>query len=117
MGERLQERTKKINKNISWKGGMVPEQRFFRFLQCCTRNKRNLKIAEPPKMIGKVETDTINRERGKTMITVLEVQVTTNITHINLQQRNPIKMTKKNGLHLLKLRKWKGEKSDHFLVK
>ena len=47
-------------------------------------------------MIGKVETGTINRERRKTMIVVLEVEVTTNITHIT---NKPIKMTKKNGLH------------------
>ena len=46
-------------------------------------------------MIGKVETATINRERRKTMIAVLEVEVTTNITHINSQQPNPLKM---NGL-------------------
>ena len=59
--------------------------------------KRNLKIAEPPKMIGKVETSIINRRR-KTMITILEVEVT-NIIQINLLQTNPIKMTKKNGLH------------------
>ena len=57
--------------------------------------KRNLKIAEPPKKIGKVETGRINRGRRKTMITVLEVEVTINITYINLQQTNPIKMTKK----------------------
>ena len=61
--------------------------------------KRNLKIAEPPKKIGKVETGRINRGRRKTMIAVLEVEVTINITYINLQQTNPIKMTKKNGLH------------------
>ena len=54
--------------------------------------------------------------KTKRMIAVLEVEieVTTNITHINLQQRNPLKMTKKNGQHQLELRKWKGEKSDHF---
>ena len=38
--------------------------------------------------IGKVETDTINRERRKTMIIVVAVEVTTNITHINPQQTN-----------------------------
>ena len=68
-------------------------------------------------MIGKVETGTINRERRKTMTVVLEVEVTTSISHINLQQTNPLKMTKKNDLHQLKLRKWKEEKRDHFLVK
>ena len=95
MGERLQER-RKINKNISWKGGMMPEQCFFRFPQCCTKfETRNLKIAETPKMIEKVETGTINRERRKTMIAILEVEVATNITHINLQQKSPLKMTKK----------------------
>ena len=67
-------------------------------------------------MIGKLETSTIYRERRKAMIAVLEVEVT-NITHIKPQQTNALKMTKQNVLHLLKLRKWKGEKSDHFLVK
>ena len=50
-------------------------------------------------MIEKAETGTINRERRKTMIVVLEAEVTTNITHIKPQQTNPLKMTKKNGLH------------------
>ena len=68
-------------------------------------------------MIGRVETGTINRERRKTMTVVLEIEVTTSISHINLQQTNPLKMTKKNDLHQLKLRKWKEEKRDHFLVK
>ena len=27
------------------------------------------------------------------------LEVTTNITHINAQQTNPLKMTKKNGIH------------------
>ena len=48
-------------------------------------------------MIRKVETGTINRERRKKMISVLEEEVTTNITHINPQQANPLKMAKKNG--------------------
>ena len=61
--------------------------------------KRNLKIAEPPEMTGKEEIGRVNRERRKTMVTVLEVEVTTNITLINLHQTNPIKITKKNGLH------------------
>ena len=46
-------------------------------------------------MIGKGETGTINRERRKTMIAVLAVEVTTNITHINPQQTNPLKNDKK----------------------
>ena len=50
-------------------------------------------------MIGKVEADTINRERRKTVIAVIEVEVTTNITHMNPQQTNPLNMTKKNALH------------------
>ena len=37
-------------------------------------------------MIGRVETGTINRERRKTMMALLEVAVTTNRTHINPQQ-------------------------------
>ena len=61
--------------------------------------KRYLKIAEPPEMIGKEEIGRVNRERRKTMVTVLEVEVTTNITLINLQQTNPIKITKKDGLY------------------
>ena len=68
-------------------------------------------------MIGKVETSTINRERRKPMVAILAVQVTTNITHINPQRANPLKMRKKSGLHQLKLPKRKGEKSDHFFVK
>ena len=33
---------------------MVPEERFFKFPQCCTKfEKRNLKIAKTPKIIGK----------------------------------------------------------------
>ena len=61
----------------------------------------------------KGRTGTINREKRKTMIAV---EVTTNITHINPQQTNPLKMTKQNGLHQLKLRQRKREKSDHFFV-
>ena len=63
--------------------------------------KRNLKISETPKMIGKVETDTIKRERRKTlsMIAVIKVEVTTNITHINPQQTNLLKMIKTNDLY------------------
>ena len=43
--------------------------------------------------------NSIHRERRKTMIAVSEVEVTTNITHINPQQTNSLKMIKKNGLH------------------
>ena len=43
--------------------------------------------------------NSIHRERTKTMIAVSEVEVTTNITHINPQQTNSLKMIKKNGLH------------------
>ena len=52
-------------------------------------------------MIGKVETDTIKRERRKTlsMIAVIKVEVTTNITHINPQQTNLLKMIKTNDLY------------------
>ena len=61
----------------------------------------NLRISETPKMIGKVETDTIKRERRKTlsMIAVIKVEVTTNITHINPQQTNLLKMIKTNDLY------------------
>ena len=70
------------------------------------------------KMIGKVETDTINREKKKkTIVVVLAVEVKANITHINPKQTNPLKMTKKNDQHQLKLRKMKGAKSYHFFVK
>ena len=58
------------------------------------RKEKNLKIAETPKMIGKVKTGIINSERRKTMIAVLAVEVTANVTHINPQQTNPLKMTK-----------------------
>ena len=70
------------------------------------------------KMIGKVETDTINREKKKkTIVVVLAVEVKANITHINPKQTSPLKMTKKNDQHQLKLRKMKGAKSYHFFVK
>ena len=39
------------------------------------------------------------KKKKKKKRTVLEVEVTTTITQINLQQTNPIKMTEKNGLH------------------
>ena len=58
-----------------------------------------------------------HRERRKIMVAVPAVEVTTNRTHINPQQTNPLKMRKKSGLHQLKLRKRKGEKSDRFFVK
>ena len=54
-------------------------------------------------MIGKVDRGTINRERRKTMIAVIAVEVTTNITQINQQQTNPLKMTQKSGIHQLKI--------------
>ena len=63
------------------------------------RQEKKSQVSRTPKIIGKIKTGTINRESRKTMITVLEVEVTTNITHVNLEQTNPIKMTKKNGLH------------------
>ena len=50
-------------------------------------------------MIGKVETDTINRERSNN-------QYNSHKSSTN----NLLKMTKKNDLYQLKLRKWKGEK-------
>ena len=68
-------------------------------------------------MIGKVETGTINRERRKTMMTVLQVEVTTNITHTNLQQTKPTKMTKKNGLHLAEASKVERRKKQPFFGK
>ena len=76
---------------------MVPEQRFR------TNVKKGKEIGETLKMIGKLRISTINIERRKTIIVVLAVEVTTNKTHINPQQTNPSKMTRKNGLHQLKL--------------
>ena len=46
-------------------------------------------------MIQKVEPSTIDRERRKTMIAVLPVEVATKITYVNPQQINPLKMAKK----------------------
>ena len=42
-------------------------------------------------MIGKVKTCTINRARRKTMIAVLEIEVTSKTTHINSQRTNPLR--------------------------
>ena len=65
---------------------MVPEQRFFMSPQCSAKfEKKNPKIAETPKINGKVETSKINRERRNTMTVTLAADVTTNITHINRQ--------------------------------
>ena len=50
--------------------------------------KRNLKISETPIMIGKVETDTINRERSNN-------QYNSHKSSTN----NLLKMTKKNDLY------------------
>ena len=68
-------------------------------------------------MIQRVEPSTIDRERRKTMIAVLPVEVATNITHVNPQQINPLKMAKKNGVHQLNLGKRKGKESDYFFIK
>ena len=53
-------------------------------------------ITEIPKTIGKVETDTINRERRKTMIAV---QVKTYLTHINSQKTKPLLKVQKIMAH------------------
>ena len=79
--------------------------------------KRNIKIAETPKMIGKVGTGTINRERRKTMRVVLEVEVTTNITHIKPQQTNPLKWQKRMAYTSWSFESGKEKKATIFLVK
>ena len=53
-------------------------------------------ITEIPKTIGKVETDTINRERRKTMIAV---QVKTYITQINSQKTKALLKVQKIMAH------------------
>ena len=68
-------------------------------------------------MIGKVERGSINRKRRKTVIAVIEIEVTITVTHTNLQQTNPLEMTKNNDLHLMNLRKWNGAKKQPVLVK
>ena len=50
--------------------------------------KKNPKIAETPKITGKVETSKINRERRNTITVTLAADVTNNITHTNRQQTN-----------------------------
>ena len=86
---------------------MVPEQRFFMSSQCSTKfEKKNPKIAETPKITGKVETSKINRERTNTITVTLAADVTTNITHINRQQTNPSN-GQKNGLHYQDLKRSK----------
>ena len=68
-------------------------------------------------MIGMVETCTIDRERIKTIITVPEVEVTTNITLISLKQTNPIKMTKKEWPTLAEASKVQRRKKRPFFGK
>ena len=58
--------------------------------------QRNRMITVIPKTIGKVETDTINRERRKTMIAV---QVKTYLTHINSQKTKPLLKVQKIMVH------------------
>ena len=56
---------------------MVPEQRFFMSPQCSTKfEKKNPKIAETPKITGKIETSKINRERRNTITVTFAVQPT-----------------------------------------
>ena len=87
MGERLKERRRKINQKVSLKGVMLPEQRFFRFPQCCTKfETKESKASRNSKNDRKGRAGTINRERRKTMIAVFEVEVTATITHINSQE-------------------------------
>ena len=76
--------TANYENDILWQLNWIMGERFqvSAMLHKVWDKKRNIKIAETPKMIGKVGTGTINRERRKTMIVVLEVEVTTNITHI-----------------------------------
>ena len=50
------------------------------------------------------------------MIAIFTIEVTTNITHINPKQKNPLKMKKKNGLQMLKLRKIKNNEELCFFV-
>ena len=56
---------------------MVPEQRFFMSPQCSTKfEKKNPKIAETPKITGKIETSKINRERRNTITVTFAAQPT-----------------------------------------
>ena len=97
---------------------MVPEQRIFSLPQCYTKSEKRTQGSRNSENDRKGRNrHNQQRKKKKTRMAVLAVKVTTNITHINIQQTNPLKMIKKNGLHQLKLRKRKGEKSDHFFVK
>ena len=80
-----------IKRNGTWTAPLQVSTMLHKFRE----KKRNLKIAKTLKMTGKVETSTINREVRKTMIAVLPVEVTANITHINSQQTKPLKWWKR----------------------
>ena len=87
MGERLKERRRNINQKVSLKGVMVPEQRFFRFPQCCTKfETKESKASRNSKNDWKGRKRHNQRRKKKTMIAVLEVEVTATITHINSQE-------------------------------
>ena len=79
--------------------------------------KGNLKIAETPKMIGKVETGTINRERRKTMTVVLEVEVKTQHNSHKPSTNKPIKNDKKEWPTLAEASKVERRKKRPFFCK
>ena len=71
---------------------------------------KNKKKKKKKKKIGRVETNIIYRERGKTMTDTLAIEVTTKTTRLNPEQIKLSKMTKKNGPQQLKLRMKKERK-------
>ena len=76
--------------------------------------KRNLKIAETPKMIGKIENRAISIKTRKTITFVLEVEVITNITHINPLQTKLRKRKGKKQAIFWKLKPYKQRQEEKF---
>ena len=96
MVERLQEKKGKSKYFMERRNGTwTTLLQVFQMLHKVWDKKRNLKTAETPKIIQKVETGTINRESRKIIIAVPKVEVTIKITHINSQ----LKMTKTNDAY------------------
>ena len=79
---------------------MIPQQRFFRFPNAAQSLRQEKSQDSRNSKNDRKGRNRHNQQRKKkTMIDVLEVEVTTNISHIIPHQTNPLKRIKKIGLH------------------
>ena len=101
MGERLQERRRKSIKIFHGKEEWYLNDVFSGFRNATQSLRQEKKSQDSRNSKNDQEGRNWHNQLRKknTMIAFLEVEVTTNITLINPQLTNPLKMTKKNGLH------------------